>query len=232
MTRERIVIGAIVVALIVLAVAKQVITSETWVYLIVVIPSIILHEISHGVAALWAGDDTAKKAGRLTLNPVPHIDILGTLIIPAALAIAGLPVFGYAKPVPVDPSRMRHPRNDTVLVSLAGPATNIVIAVAAAFWLRQEHGLSLTGGPWAQRIPLALGLVNVILAAFNLLPIPPLDGSSVVERVLPKDWQQTYNKIRPYGMLVLMGLVLLDGSFLAQHVFIPVENLWLRLVQQ
>jgi len=232
MTRERIVIGAIVVALIVLAVAKQVITSETWVYLIVVIPSIILHEISHGVAALWAGDDTAKKAGRLTLNPVPHIDILGTLIIPAALAIAGLPVFGYAKPVPVDPSRMRHPRNDTVLVSLAGPATNIVIAVAAAFWLRQEHGLSLTGGPWAQRIPLALGLVNVILAAFNLLPIPPLDGSSVVERVLPKDWQQTYNKIRPYGMLVLMGLVLLDGSFLAQHVFIPFENLWLRLVQQ
>jgi len=230
-TRDRIIVGVVVVVVVALAVSRAVITAQTFLLFGVAVPSIILHEVSHGVAALWFGDDTAKQAGRITLNPVAHIDVFGTLILPALLALSGLGVFGYAKPVPINPNRMRHPRNDAVLVSLAGPATNLIIALAAALWLRHLNPsvLAFNSGPWLMRIPLALGFVNVVLGVFNLIPIPPLDGSSVIGRVLPKQWLSGWNQFRRYGMIVLIVLVLAAPAVLSR-IFDPAENLWLRFV--
>jgi Zn-dependent protease len=181
--------------------------------------AIILHEVSHGVAALWCGDDTAKRAGRLTLNPIPHIDIFGSIILPAMGALAGLPVFGFAKPVPVDPARMRHPRRDMVIVGLAGPATNLTlmaVAALAARWLvHQGQGLGgtldTTTSDLLLEIVFFFAVVNLLLGLFNLLPIPPLDGSALLERVLPDEWLPGWYRFRPYGILVLMGLIFFTG---------------------
>ncbi|MFO7591868.1 MAG: site-2 protease family protein, partial [Acidimicrobiia bacterium] len=147
--------------------------------------AVILHEISHGVAALWLGDDTAKRAGRLTLNPVPHIDPFGSLVLPALGALSGLPVIGYAKPVPVDPRRLRHPRRDMVLVSLAGPCSNFLLMAGAALVARWmfDQGRGLGGAIDATTSDVLLeivfffAIVNLLLGLFNLLPVPPLDGS-------------------------------------------------------
>ena len=177
--------------------------------------AIILHEVSHGVAALWCGDDTAKRAVRLTLNPIPHIDPFGSVLLPAMGALAGLPIFGYAKPVPVNPARMRHPRRDMVLVGLAGPATNLMLmttaAIAARFLYHQGYGLGgaidANTSDLLVEIVFSFALVNLLLGLFNLLPIPPLDGSALLERMLPQEWLPTWYKFRPYGMLVLFGLI-------------------------
>jgi Zn-dependent protease len=186
--------------------------------------AIILHEISHGVAALAFGDDTAKRAGRLTLNPIPHIDPFGSIILPALGAISGLPVIGWAKPVPVDPGRMRHPRRDIVFVSLAGPTTNFVLmalaAVAARAEFRSHHGL-LGGAIDANTSSLLLqitfffAVVNLLLGIFNLLPIPPLDGSALVERLLPRQWLPVWYRARPYGLLVVFLLVFTIPGFVS-----------------
>jgi Zn-dependent protease len=216
---------------IVLAVDRRVITPQSLLLFGVAIPSIILHEVSHGVVALAFGDDTAKKAGRLTLNPVKHVDLVGTIIIPALLALSGYGVFGYAKPVPINPSRMRHPRDDAVIVSLAGPATNVVLALAAGIWLRQQHPLflSMGTGPWRLRIPYAFGVINVVLAVFNLIPIPPLDGSSVIERFLPSAWRHGWHRLRRYGMVILIALVVIRPTAL-YRVLNPAINLWSRVI--
>jgi Zn-dependent protease len=230
MKRDQIIV-VVVVAVIVVAAgfSRDIDTSEVALLVAVAIPSIILHEVSHGVVALFFGDDTAQRAGRITLNPIRHVDVFGTLILPALLALSGYGLFGYAKPVPVNPSRMRHPANDAVLTSLAGPATNVLLAVLAGVWLRQLHPqvLSLYGGAWRLRIVFAFGFVNVTLAVFNLLPIPPLDGSAVIARFLPKDMQQGWEQIRRYGMVVLIIVVLLRPALLAS-LFNPAINLWLR----
>src|SRR6267143_1365506 len=115
----------------------------TWLRLAVLIPAIILHEVSHGVVALAFGDDTAKRAGRLTLNPIAHVDPVGSVALPLLLAVVGAPIFGWAKPVPVNPRNLRNPRQQTLLVSLAGPATNIVLAIATALVLRRATHSSL-----------------------------------------------------------------------------------------
>jgi Zn-dependent protease len=178
--------------------------------------AIILHEISHGVVALAFGDDTAKRSGRLTLNPIPHIDPVGSIIIPALGALSGLPVIGWAKPVPVNPARLRHPRRDIVFVSLAGPATNFLLMAIAALLTRAElrsHG-SFLGGAFDTgssslliEITFAFAVVNLLLGNFNLLPIPPLDGSALIERVLPQEWLPGWYRFRPYGILVLFLLI-------------------------
>ena len=181
--------------------------------------AIILHEISHGVVAWWLGDDTAKRAGRLTLNPIPHIDPLGSIILPAMGALAGLPIFGYAKPVPVDPRRLRHPRRDIIFVSLAGPATNLVLMAAAALAARgiYSRGGVLPGTISASTSNLVLeivfdfALVNLLLGLFNLLPIPPLDGSALLERALPAEWLPTWYRFRPYGIVILLVLIFFTG---------------------
>lgn len=181
--------------------------------------AVILHEISHGVVALWCGDDTAKRAGRLTLNPIPHVDPFGSIILPAMGALTGLPILGFAKPVPVNPARMRHPRRDMVFVGLAGPTTNLLLMAIAALAARAlvESGQVLTDsidgdtGDLAVRIVFFFAVVNLLLGLFNLLPIPPLDGSALVERLLPHDWLPAWYRFRPYGILVLLGLIFFTG---------------------
>jgi Zn-dependent protease len=188
--------------------------------------AVILHEISHGVVANWFGDDTAKKAGRLTLNPIPHIDPFGSIILPAMGALAGLPILGFAKPVPVNPAHMRHPRRDMVFVSLAGPATNLLLMVGAALGARELLHSSSSFDPattdiWFE-IAFYFALVNLLLGLFNLLPIPPLDGSALIERVLPRDWLPSWYRFRPYGILVLLFLVFFTGAI--TEIVRPVEN--------
>ncbi|MFN2557274.1 MAG: site-2 protease family protein, partial [Nitriliruptorales bacterium] len=183
--------------------------GEAVLLLVVLVPSVVLHEVSHGAVALVFGDDTAKQAGRLTLNPIAHVDLFGTVILPALLALTGAGIFGYAKPVPVNPSRMRRPRDHGLLTSLAGPATNILLALLAAFGLRwqvaSEGGLMFDSF-FAQAL-VAFGVVNVVLAAFNLIPVPPLDGSAVVERLLPDRWLPAWAQLRQYSMGLLLVLV-------------------------
>jgi Zn-dependent protease len=195
------------------------ITEQEVIVFCVIVPSIILHEVSHGLVANAFGDDTAKRAGRLTLNPIAHVDPVGTLIVPALLSLAGAGVFGWAKPVPVNTGRLRSPRNQGVLVSLAGPATNAVLAALAAIvfikWIRP--GLPPTSAfPTSAQIVFYIGLVNVWLCIFNLIPIPPLDGSVLLERLLPARSWPTYLRYRQYTMPILLGLVLLN-FFLYPH---------------
>jgi Zn-dependent protease len=181
--------------------------------------AIILHEVSHGVVASWFGDDTAKQAGRLTLNPLPHIDPFGSLILPAMGALAGLPIFGYAKPVPVDPQRLRHPRRDIIFVSLAGPATNLTLMAIAAVVARAIYSsggvvpgtIDQSTSNLILEIVFYFALVNMLLGLFNLLPIPPLDGSALLERLLPAAWLPGWYRFRPYGLLLLLGLVFFTG---------------------
>jgi Zn-dependent protease len=192
------------------------IDQQTFIYFGCIVAAVILHEISHGVVALWFGDRTAKDAGRLTLNPVPHIDPFGSIVLPAMGAIIGIPVLAWAKPVPVNSSRLRNPRRDMLFVSLAGPTTNFVLMVAAAL---AAHVAYLNTAPVAFydqlpigiRILFSFAVVNLFLGLFNLLPIPPLDGSALIERVLPGSWLPQWYKFRPYGFLVLFLLVFSTG---------------------
>jgi Zn-dependent protease len=185
------------------------ITSGEIVMFCVIVPSIMLHEISHGWVALAFGDDTAKRAGRLTLNPLAHVDPIGTLLVPGLLVLSGVGWFGWAKPVPVDLGRLRSPRNQGVVVSLAGPATNLVLAGISAVLFIELGAATAWPAVWAQ-VLFYLGLVNIGLAVFNLIPIPPLDGSVVFERLLPRAWWPAYLRIRPYTMPILVGLVLIN----------------------
>lgn len=202
--------------------------GNTIIFFVALLVAIILHEVSHGLVAFWLGDDTAKRAGRLTLNPVPHIDPFGSLILPALGALLHAPVIGWAKPVPVTPSRLHAPRRDILSVSLAGPATNFLLAVAAALVARSAFGrLDFFAGrfedlPLGVRIPYVFALVNLFLGAFNLLPIPPLDGSAIVERMLPAHALRGWYQFRQYGMLILFVLVFTTNF--AGRVFSPVEE--------
>jgi Zn-dependent protease len=190
--------------------------EQTVIWFGCLVVAVILHEISHGVAALSFGDRTAKEAGRLTLNPIPHIDPFGSIVLPALGAITGLPVLAWAKPVPVNPARMRHPRRDLVFVSLAGPATNLTLMVTAAVGAKVAYEnaapvLFYDQLPLGIRILFSFAVVNLLLGLFNLLPIPPLDGSALLERILPATWLPQWYKFRPYGFLVLFLLVFSTG---------------------
>jgi Zn-dependent protease len=182
------------------------------------IVAVILHEISHGVVASWFGDDTAKRAGRLTLNPIPHIDPVGSIVMPAMGALTGFPVLAWAKPVPVNPNRMRNPRRNMLFVSLAGPITNFILMAVAALAARALFDPStvpfnfvLDDLPLGIQILFSFAVVNLFLGLFNLLPIPPLDGSALIERVLPEKWLPNWYQFRPYGFLVLFILVFTTG---------------------
>jgi Zn-dependent protease len=190
--------------------------EQTLIWFGCLVVAVILHEISHGVVALWFGDRTAKEAGRVTLNPIPHIDPFGSIVLPAMGAIIGFPVLAWAKPVPVNPSRMRHPRRDMVFVSLAGPGTNFLLMIGAALAARAAYAnitpvFSTDQLPLGIKILFSFALVNLFLGLFNLLPIPPLDGSALIERVLPSPWLPQWYKFRPYGFLVLFLLVFSTG---------------------
>jgi Zn-dependent protease len=210
------IIGIVVFA-VVAAVQRHYLSEGTAIFLACFVPAVICHEVSHGVVALWCGDDTAKRAHRLTLNPLRHIDPFGSIILPIVLTFtAGFP-FGYAKPVPVNIGRLRHPRNDAVLVGLAGPVTNLILATASGIVLHFLHtGLFVEGGAVygpnnlsvGAQFALDFGLVNVILAVFNLIPIPPLDGSALLERLLPESVLPQYYRMRFAFMIVVLLVVL------------------------
>jgi Zn-dependent protease len=183
----------------------------TW--LVPLVIAIVFHEVAHGLVARRLGDPTAQQMGRLTLNPFKHIDPFGTIILPIALAITHAPIFGWAKPVPVRHDRMRHPRRDMVLVALAGPGVNFLLAIAATFIL--AFGLSLGGGE-----PMTVGgfiasnalnflLINIFLAVFNLIPLPPFDGGHVVEGLLPPPLAARFRSLGRYSLLILVVLLLL-----------------------
>jgi Zn-dependent protease len=188
--------------------------------------AVLLHEISHGAAAYALGDDTAKRAGRLTLNPVPHIDPFGSLILPAMGALAGLPIIGYAKPVPIDPRRLRNPRRDMLLVILAGPASNLVLMAAAAMatrWLLNSgsglaSAIDRSGDDLLVQIVFSFAVVNLLLGLFNLLPIPPLDGSAIFERFMPASWLPFWHRFRPYGLLVVFLVVFMVPGLITRIV--------------
>jgi Zn-dependent protease len=178
------------------------VNAENFVLFGCLVVAVILHEISHGIVALFYGDDTAKRAGRLTLNPIPHIDPLGSLILPAMAVLAGAPVLGWAKPVPVNPSKLRDPRRQMLYVGLVGPFTNFALMMVAAIAARTMSDSPGTGID-LRFVLVAFALVNLFLGVFNLLPIPPLDGSSLIERFLPRSWLPAWWKFRPFGFLIL-----------------------------
>ena len=199
-------------------------------FLIEVIPSITLHEVSHGYVANFFGDPTAKLSHRLTLNPLRHIDPFGTVLLPFLLIISGLPAFGYAKPVPVNVSRLRNPRRDTLYVSLAGPAMNVLLS--AIGWGLCELAIHVTQQVWQFDLGEYLGLVNLILAVFNMLPIPPLDGSAIIEQFVPRRHLPNYYRLRARALPIVIVLILLDS--LVFHIgtngLVDLQDWWLHLL--
>ncbi|MBC2666197.1 site-2 protease family protein [Novosphingobium flavum] len=178
--------------------------------------AIVFHEVAHGLVARRLGDPTAQEMGRLTFNPLRHVDPVGTVILPGMLALASLPVFGWAKPVPVIAQRLNHPRRDMMLVAAAGPASNLVLAGIGAVLLgllARVFAGDAGGSPLVGFAALNLVnflAINVFLAIFNLLPIPPFDGSHIVEGLLPGRLRAGYAKVRRLGFaLVLVLLILL-----------------------
>ena len=208
------------------------------------------HEASHAWVADLLGDSTARMLGRVTLNPLPHIDLFGTIIMPAIGIISGLPVIGWAKPTPVNPSRLRHPRRDDILVTAAGPASNFVIAIVSVVLLLGIRALSQEGASAVEQIssgygaalngssataitPVALLLyyflyINVLLAVFNLIPIPPLDGGQILGQLLPVRWQAAYLAMGRFSFLILLGLLYLKVPY---FLFTPVFSVFNRLLQ-
>ncbi len=177
--------------------------------IVVLIFSIVFHEYAHGRAALWRGDTTAKEQGRLTLNPLPHIDPFGSILLPLFLIVTHAPVlFAYAKPVPINPWRFKDAKKDFAIVGASGPVSNLLLSIVAAVIFRLSFGIS--GGPNVLHQFLVLAvLINLVLACFNLVPIPPLDGSRILVGLLPDEWAQNYLKIERYGMLIIFGLLFL-----------------------
>jgi Zn-dependent protease len=208
--------------------------NVTAVFFTALIAAIILHEISHGVVAFAFGDDTAKRAGRLTLNPIPHVDPFGSIFLPVLGALTHVPVIGWAKPVPVNPARLRNGRRDLLLVSLAGPVTNFALAVIAAVIARSQfhaNGRSfvvLGDLPLRVLVPLLFAEVNLFLGVFNFLPIPPLDGAALIERILPREWLPGWYKFQPFGIIVLFLLVF--STHITTRLFQPFLDHLFRFV--
>jgi Zn-dependent protease len=175
--------------------------------------SMVAHEYAHGYAALRNGDTTAYQLGRLTWNPAKHIDPFMTIILPLLLFIAHAPVFGGAKPVPVNPRNYRNFKKGDIIVSLAGVVTNLVIAVLCVPLIMLVHAIgsssqALSGPASIFQIMLILGIqLNVALAAFNLIPLPPLDGSHVMKYLLPPAWSLSYQRLGRYGLIILFLLI-------------------------
>ena len=182
------------------------------VWAIPVLIAVVFHEVAHGWVANRLGDPTAKNLGRLTLNPIAHIDLFGTILIPAMLILAHSPfVFGYAKPVPVNFYNLRNPKRDMVWVALAGPVMNLILALGFVVIWKTFLPASRSGGPsfLAPLVLMAQGglLINISLAVFNMFPLPPLDGGRVLVGLLPEPWSSKFAGVERFGMLLLIGLL-------------------------
>ena len=207
------------------------------VWILPVIFAITVHEVAHGWVAKRYGDNTASSLGRLTLNPIKHIDLFGTIILPGLLLMTGTGfIFGWAKPVPVDPRNFKNPLRDMAIVALAGPVSNLLMAVAWALITRL--GVTIGAGTEAISLPLiytgVAGIsINLVLALINLLPIPPLDGSRILTGILPSYWALQYNRLERYGFIILLlllytnllGAILAYPMFVAQKVFFSIAGL-------
>ncbi len=222
--------------------------TETLLLAAILIPcliiAIVFHEVAHGWAALALGDTTARDMGRLTLNPIRHVDPIGTLLVPGALALFGGPIFGWAKPVPVNQRRLDNPRFGMMAVAAAGPGTNLLLGLVGAVLLGMfgpnDPQFVVEGGT----VPLladgagnisAIGsglfyfiVINAFLAFFNLLPIPPFDGSHIVGGLMPRKWARHWQRVQSLGMLLIVVLIAAtwifpDNSLIASTVLPPVE---------
>ncbi|HEY4475440.1 MAG TPA: site-2 protease family protein [Candidatus Paceibacterota bacterium] len=180
--------------------------------LAVLIFSVMVHEISHGAVALRLGDPTAKNAGRLTLNPLRHIDPMGSILLPLLMFALGGPIFGWAKPVPVNPLNVKNPKRGLGIIGAAGPISNLILAAAFGILLRllalwSGAGAFLAAGDLVRLII----LINIALAVFNLLPIPPLDGSNILFSILPPRYLNLQRILMAYGFYILLFLILFNG---------------------
>jgi Zn-dependent protease len=207
------------------------------VWVLPVIFAITVHEVAHGWVAKKYGDNTASLMGRLTLNPIKHVDLVGTIILPGILLMTGTGfIFGWAKPVPVDPRNFKNPLSDMAIVALAGPVSNLLMAVGWALVAR----LGVTIGAQTEAISLPLiytgiaGIsINLALAMINLLPIPPLDGSRILTGILPRQLAWQYNRLERYGFIILLvllytnalGAILAYPMFVAQKMFFAIAGL-------
>lgn len=207
------------------------------VWILPVVFAITVHEVAHGWVAKKYGDNTASSLGRLTLNPIKHIDLFGTIIVPGLLLMTGTGfIFGWAKPVPVDPRNFKRPLQDMAVVALAGPVANLLMALIWALVIR----LGIAIGTSAETISLPLiytgvaGIsINLVLALINLLPIPPLDGSRILTGILPSYWAWQYNRLERYGFILLLvllytrvlNIILEYPLFIAQKVFFTIAGM-------
>lgn len=212
------------------------------VILLVLLFSVIVHECAHGLAAEYFGDPTARLLGRLTLNPLSHIDPVGTIAVPLALVLlkVGL-VFGWAKPVPVNGANLRDPARQYPLVAAAGPASNLLLAAGSALLLgllvgvvgmpHARPGATGVGGTahWFLVLLFQYGIqINVLLALFNLIPLPPLDGSWILRRFLRADALRIFESLRPFGFMLLILLYMAGGKVLLHAAVVGVSGLYLR----
>ena len=190
--------------------------AQVFIAFIVLLFSLTVHEMAHAWTADRLGDSTARFLGRVSLNPLVHADPIGTILFPLIAMVTGAPLIGWAKPVPVDPRRLRYPRRDFIAIAAAGPISNLIMAVAAALALyvlpvAPHHvGEANLSAPLAAILTRAMRL-NVLLAIFNLLPIPPLDGGNVLAGLLPRRLAMSYSRLQPYGFLLLYALMLTGG---------------------
>lgn len=186
--------------------------------ILILLFSVIVHEVMHGVVALKFGDHTAERAGRLTLNPIPHIDLFGTILLPALLIFTGSPIlFGWAKPVPVNPLNFSNLRKGELFVSAAGILANFGLAIAATLIYHFLNALPQTFPAIVGTLLRFTVTINLVLGIFNLFPIPPLDGSKILLSRLPLNLAKSYQKIEPYGFLILLVLLMVPfgrGSLL------------------
>lgn len=191
---------------------------EIFFHIILLVMSVVVHEVSHGYAAYMLGDPTAKSQGRLTLNPIKHLDLWGSIIIPVFLVITGSKfLFGWAKPVPYNPYNLRNQRWGEAIVAGAGPASNIVIALFFGLLIRFAGGSGLLS-PAFISISATLVIINLMLAVFNLVPIPPLDGSKILFSILPYHLQRFRTAFESYGFVIVLFFIFFLAGFLSPVV--------------
>ena len=207
--------------------------TETLLIAAILVPcliiAIVFHEVAHGWMALMLGDPTAKEQRRLSLNPIRHVDPIGTLLVPGALALFGGPIFGWAKPVPVNARRLNNPRYGMMAVAAAGPGTNLVLALLGSVLFGIFAGFAFDAGEalpdWAVTAGGTFILINVFLALFNLLPIPPFDGSHIVGGLLPRRFARHWQKAQGLGMAFFVILIAATWAFpdsgIVEHVVLP-----------